>query len=218
MRCNAGDGDRKQHILFKPPNTCWGPPCGTESPITRVLCSYVSFSHFFSLFFFTSPSPSLLSWIFFPFSPLLVDEEMDMAADDDVRVGGSRAITKVVVSENDKYLVPWETEAQLKLLWRFNSPILDFIWGRALMGTMGGKLPRLKTGDINDPNVNDGWKMFFSRVVIVPPNRFRPASKMGDATSEHPQVPLPAFMSYQCCDVMCARRNFRNWWNNFTVP
>lgn len=121
---------------------------------------------------------------------------MDMVMDDDVRVGGSRAITKVNVSENDKYLVPWETEAQLQLLWRFNSPILDFIWGRALVGTMGGKLPRLKAGDINDPNINDGWKMFFSRVVIVPPNRFRPASKMGDATSEHPQVPFSSDVLY----------------------
>ena len=26
-----GDGDRKQHILFKPPNYYWGPSCGTES-------------------------------------------------------------------------------------------------------------------------------------------------------------------------------------------
>jgi RNA polymerase Rpb1, domain 2 len=25
------DGDRKQHILFKPPNYYWGPSCGTES-------------------------------------------------------------------------------------------------------------------------------------------------------------------------------------------
>jgi hypothetical protein len=26
-----GDRDRKQHILFKPPNHYWGPSCGTES-------------------------------------------------------------------------------------------------------------------------------------------------------------------------------------------
>ena len=84
--------------------------------------------------------------------------------------------------------MPWETEAQIQLLWRFNSPILDFIWGRALAGSTGTKLPRLRPEDVNDPTVNDGWKLFFSRVVLVPPNRFRPASKLGDATSEHPQV------------------------------
>ena len=84
-------------------------------------------------------------------------------------------------------MVPWETEAQLQLLWRFNFQILDFIWGRALQGSKGGKLPRLG-GNINDPGVNNGWKIFFSRCVLVPPNRFRPAAKIGDATAEHPQV------------------------------
>ena len=94
---------------------------------------------------------------------------------------------KPSASDSDKYLVPWETEAQLQLLWRFNSQILDFIWGRALQGSKGGKLPRLG-GNINDPGVNNGWRIFFSRCVLVPPNRFRPAAKIGDATAEHPQV------------------------------
>ena len=97
------------------------------------------------------------------------------------------SVNKPSTSEHDKYLVPWETEAQLQLLWRFNSSILDFIWGRAMIGSKGGKLPRLG-GDINDPVVNCGWKIFFSRCVLVPPSRFRPASKVGDAMTEHPQV------------------------------
>ena len=37
------------------------------------------------------------------------------------------------------------------------------------------------------PLCSRGWTMFFSRTVLVPPNRFRPAAKVGDATSEHPQ-------------------------------
>jgi hypothetical protein len=116
------------------------------------------------------------------------EEEEEQEEENQRGPGGLRASSKVVISENDKYLVPWETEAQIQLLWRFNAPILDFIWGRALAGSTGTKLPRLRPEDVNDPSVNDGWKLFFSRVVLVPPNRFRPASKLGDATSEHPQV------------------------------
>ena len=107
-----------------------------------------------------------------------IDGEMD---------DNGNSLNKPSTSEHDKYLVPWETEAQLQLLWRFNSSILDFIWGRAMIGSKGGKLPRLG-GDINDPVVNCGWKIFFSRCVLVPPSRFRPASKVGDAMTEHPQV------------------------------
>lgn len=44
--------------------------------------------------------------------------------------------------------------------------------------------------DMNNPEINSGWKMFFREAILVPPNRFRPASKVGDATAEHPQVIL----------------------------
>lgn len=74
-----------------------------------------------------------------------------------------------LVDANDKYLVPLEVEGQLRLLWAQNPDILNFIWQRCISGE------------------NEGWKIFFSRIVLVPPNRFRPASKVGETTSEHPQ-------------------------------
>ena len=115
-------------------------------------------------------------------------EEDDEVVEMETRQDGKRVVKVIDIADNDKYLVPWETEAQMQLLWRFNAPLLDFIWGRSLAGVKGGRLPRLKAEDINNPNVNSGWKIFFSRIILVAPNRFRPASKLGDSSSDHPQV------------------------------
>eukprot|EP01039_Chlorochromonas_danica_P006231 gene6231-6870_t len=77
----------------------------------------------------------------------------------------------------DKYLPPLEVEAQIKLLWQENGEILNFIWCRSL-----GKSAR----EI-DLHHAEAYKIFFMRVVLVPPNRFRPMGKVGDRLSEHPQ-------------------------------
>jgi DNA-directed RNA polymerase I subunit RPA1 len=88
--------------------------------------------------------------------------------------------------------VPWETEAQIKLLWRNEAAILDFIWARAL-GSRAAPAATTTAAAATDQSrgksVADscGWKLFFSRVVLVPPNRFRPSAKIGEAMSEHPQ-------------------------------
>ena len=65
VQCSVGDGDRKQLILFKPPNTCWGPPCGTESPIT----------FFFSPLIFSCASPIL----FVRYTVLFIIDHLGMA-------------------------------------------------------------------------------------------------------------------------------------------
>jgi DNA-directed RNA polymerase I subunit RPA1 len=94
-------------------------------------------------------------------------------------------------SESDKYLVPLEVQAQLQLLWRHHADILDFIWGRALRSA---NLRSFKLHDekaINHVTIAnkslDSWKLFFINILLVPPSRFRPASVVGDATSDHPQ-------------------------------
>ena len=91
------------------------------------------------------------------------------------------------------YVVPWETEAQIRLLWHREAPILEFIWGRSSLSQHHILQPiTAHSKPLNDGKIplyihQTGWKMFFSRVILVPPNRFRPSAKIGDATTEHPQ-------------------------------
>ena len=119
-------------------------------------------------------------------------------------------------SDSDRYLVPIEVEAQLRLLWLKNQEILDFIWLRALHGDDSAhkiqtallqqqylKGNRHHASNHNSSSMtpsgkgrisakpvemeSEGWKMFFTRVVLVPPNKFRPPGKVGDMVAEHPQ-------------------------------
>lgn len=103
-------------------------------------------------------------------------------------------------SSADKYLAPIEVEARMKLLWRMQGEVLDFIWTRALMrkknlhaNHRALKEAASKQENVNEVNVVDGgsasdaWKMFFMRCVLVPPSRFRPAADMGEMKVEHAQ-------------------------------
>lgn len=103
------------------------------------------------------------------------DSEEEAGGDDgeDDAEGGDE---KKTVSEHDKYIVPLDVEAHIKLLWNSHADILDFIWSRAVNGG--------SPSAVANP---DGWKLFFQRVVLVPPNRFRPLSKVGEGSAEHPQ-------------------------------
>eukprot|EP01041_Mallomonas_annulata_P009274 gene9274-19252_t len=78
------------------------------------------------------------------------------------------------ISENDKYLAPIEVEAHLKLLWAQHADLLDYIWGRA-------------QGRYITKDISNCWQMFFQRVILVAPSRFRPASIVGNMTTEHAQ-------------------------------
>jgi DNA-directed RNA polymerase I subunit RPA1 len=82
-------------------------------------------------------------------------------------------------NEADKYLAAIEVEAQIKLLWQEHAEFLNFIWTRSL-NRMDGSL-------VIDLKKAEGWKVFFMRAVVVTPNKFRPASIVGDQMSEHPQ-------------------------------
>ena len=59
--------------------------------------------------------------------------------------------------------------------------LLDFIWSRAVSS---GQNEAGMPSRIPNP---EGWKLFFQRIVLVPPNRFRPMSKVGEGSADHPQ-------------------------------
>eukprot|EP00599_Poterioochromonas_sp_BG-1_P015385 CAMPEP_0173163672 /NCGR_PEP_ID=MMETSP1105-20130129/20063_1 /TAXON_ID=2985 /ORGANISM="Ochromonas sp., Strain BG-1" /LENGTH=1735 /DNA_ID=CAMNT_0014083779 /DNA_START=216 /DNA_END=5426 /DNA_ORIENTATION=- len=85
--------------------------------------------------------------------------------------------------EADKYLAPLEVEAQIKLLWQQHTEFLNFIWTRSLRKEKGGS-SGFTSAELKS---YDAWKIFFMRNVIVTPNKFRPASIVGESMSEHPQ-------------------------------
>lgn len=112
----------------------------------------------------------------------LNDEEEEEEEDDEDNLdsrGLSQAARRAANrnTEADKYLHPQEVEAQIKMLWLNSGEILNFIWCRALG----------KSAMVVDLATAESWRIFFMRVVLIPPNRFRPMGKVGDVTSEHPQ-------------------------------
>lgn len=104
------------------------------------------------------------------------DEDDDEEDDNPLQAGRLSNAAKQAPAA-DKYLPPLEVEAQIKLLWQENGEILNFIWCRSLG----------KTAREIDLHHAEAYKIFFMRVVLVPPNRFRPMGKVGDRLSEHPQ-------------------------------
>lgn len=99
------------------------------------------------------------------------DDEEDSDSNDE---SNNRADAEM--KEADKYFTPMEVEAQMQMLWHRSGEIMNFIWTRS-MG-LGYDID-LKTAE--------SWRLFFTRVVIVPPNKFRPASVIADRVNEHPQ-------------------------------
>ncbi|MBS1890044.1 MAG: hypothetical protein JST59_02025 [Actinobacteria bacterium] len=67
--------------------------------------------------------------------------------------------------KKQSYLTPKEIYNSLKQLWRNESAILEQIYGNSYG--------------------SNGMNMFFLLVVGVPPNRFRPESKVGDEKYLH---------------------------------
>jgi len=101
-------------------------------------------------------------------------EEAGSDSDSDGKGDSGASAGKRAGADADKYLVPLEVEAQLKLLWLSPAqPLLSYVWGRALGGCNHYR--------------KEEYRLFFVRTVLVPPNRFRPPSLLGDITSEHPQ-------------------------------
>ena len=107
-------------------------------------------------------------------SALEVDDDGKEYAGEEEESEDEEGASKGEVREGELYLVPLEVEAQIKRMWSHHTPLLDFIWGRALTSSVGSR------------DASDSWKLFFVRNVLVPPNRFRPSSKVGEVMTEHP--------------------------------
>lgn len=105
------------------------------------------------------------------------EQEESEEENDESNLRSGLANAAKTTTQADKYLPPMEVEAQITLMWQHNAEILNFIWCRSL-----GKTAR----DV-DLRTVAAWKIFFMRVVLVPPNRFRPMGKVGDVVSDHPQ-------------------------------
>jgi DNA-directed RNA polymerase I subunit RPA1 len=140
-----------------------------------------------------------------------IDSSSEADSDEDVpQKAGKPAIarpTKIeakaaaaAASSADKYLAPIEVEARMKLLWKNQGEILDFIWTRALMRkknlhanhralkeAASKQEPIVEVAVVDGGSSSDAWKMFFMRCVLVPPSRFRPAADMGEMKVEHAQ-------------------------------
>jgi DNA-directed RNA polymerase I subunit RPA1 len=83
----------------------------------------------------------------------------------------------------DKYFTPMEVEAQMQLLWRRQSEILNFIWLRCCSESVGFR----RAISTEELKTAEAWKLFFMRIILMPPNKFRPAAVVADRVSEHPQ-------------------------------
>lgn len=133
-------------------------------------------------------------------------EETDGEESSDDTGDEARAPRDEAKEAQDKYLTSMEVEAQMQMLWRKSGEVMNFVWTRA-MG-MGLDID-LKTAE--------SWRLFFTRVVVVPPNKFRPAAVVGDRVNEHPQnVHLRKIieenaklrlLQYQSADTLAAIEN-----------
>jgi len=83
--------------------------------------------------------------------------------------------------EPDKVVTPEEVQAIIQALWMSNAELLHFIWGRPYRAVQ--RMPP----SLDDPEAHLGYRIFFSRCLFVPANRFRPEAHVGGRTTESPQ-------------------------------
>jgi len=78
----------------------------------------------------------------------------------------------VIDEDKMRYITPIEVKEHLTRFWAKERPMLDLLYGTS----SSPKTPRTSSPD-----------MFFINILAVPPNKFRPLSKMNDVIFEHPQ-------------------------------
>lgn len=77
-----------------------------------------------------------------------------------------------------KYLTVTEVEEHMRLLWRREWPLLSLIYSTQVLAQQH---PRgLGTRLLGEEEAKEAYRMFFLRVILVAPNKFRPPSKVGD--------------------------------------
>ena len=85
-------------------------------------------------------------------------------------------------NEGLKFIPPLEAEVRMKLLYENESSIINLIW-----------YPQLsEAGYIHNPSGNEendkqGYRIFFVRMILVTPSRFRPPQHLHGESYEHPQ-------------------------------
>lgn len=99
------------------------------------------------------------------------DDDDDGDEDDD---GGEEAAAGS--KQQDKFITPKEVEAEVKSLWAHSTELLEFIWAPSLRASSRIQAPQ-----------KDGYQVFFVKCLLVPANRFRPESHIGEAATECPQ-------------------------------
>lgn len=75
-------------------------------------------------------------------------------------------------SRKAKFMPPSEVESQMRLLWLHEFDLCNAIWA-----------PHTS----RHARPAEGWQVFFVRVLPVTPSRFRPPTRLGENTFEHPQ-------------------------------
>lgn len=85
-------------------------------------------------------------------------------------------------NERLKFIPPLEAEVRMKLLYENESKIINLIWYPQL--TEAGYMHN-PSG--NEENEKEGYRIFFVRMILVTPSRFRPPQHLHGESYEHPQ-------------------------------
>ncbi|KAJ3046998.1 hypothetical protein HK097_000328, partial [Rhizophlyctis rosea] len=118
------------------------------------------------------------------------DEEIraEELGDIDASVAEGTVAKKGVVAEtSDKFLTPAHVQDHISLLWHRERTLLDLLFGSMDMAISVGGGQAAGRGYSKVPKRVSSPGMFFIKAVPVTPTRFRPISKMGDMTYDHPQ-------------------------------
>lgn len=92
-------------------------------------------------------------------------------------------------SKQKKFMPPIEVELQMQLLWKKEHKVLDLVFaaGRSNGSSGNGNANGVDSNGGAQGEVGGGYRLFFMRVIAVPPPRFRPPMDMGGIVAEHPQ-------------------------------
>lgn len=112
------------------------------------------------------------------------DDDSEMEEEEEETKSGRKAAATNRLP--DKYMAPVEVQMHVRLLWENEGMLAGLIWGKSLGSTVGHQRPF--TGRPLEGLGKDGWKLFFWKILPVPPSRFRPPCKNDDGSmTEHPQ-------------------------------